>query len=89
MRRADPRIHGCFRTRPRHGSPDLRYTPSEDDNDERKRKRGVGLVQLRDATAADLDFIVAQESRPEFAAFICNWGGSAMPATLRIPTSAT
>ena len=39
-------------------------------------------MHLRDATAEDLDFIVAQEVRPEFAAFIFNWGHERHAANL-------
>ncbi len=37
-------------------------------------ERWNGVMKLRDATSDDLDFIVAQESRPEVVEFICRWG---------------
>ncbi len=42
-------------------------------------------MHLRDATPNDLDFIVAQEARPEFAAFIFNWGHARHAANLADP----
>ncbi len=42
-------------------------------------------MHLRDATPDDLDFIVAQEERPEFAAFIFNWGHERHAANLADP----
>ena len=42
-------------------------------------------LRLRDATADDLDFIVVQENRPDFASFICHWGRARHEANLTDP----